>query len=150
MWLLQVQTSVYIPVWVFIVRFNASLWRIWENFLLGVGDMCARWGVKTQPCDGTAYSASHSPYLSGDWIPVSVRKLGVSKLTQELCLGDKRVWMDRLHNNICWLWYSWYNRHNKHGPLEKLQLLNPCNQQMFTDASNASRHMPCGIAESHS
>lgn len=63
MWLLQVQTSVYIPVWVFIVRFNASLWQIWENFLLGVGDMCARRGVKTQPCDGTAYSASHSPHL---------------------------------------------------------------------------------------
>lgn len=37
----------------------------------------------------------------GDWIPRSVRRLGASKVTQGLCLGDKRVWMDRLHSNIC-------------------------------------------------
>ncbi len=46
MWLLQVWTSVYVSMWVFIVRSNASLWQIWEIFLLGVGDMCTRRGVK--------------------------------------------------------------------------------------------------------
>jgi len=57
----------YRPVFTFQCGYSLSgwmhLWQIWENFHLGVGDMCTRRGVKTQPCDGTAYSASHSLHL---------------------------------------------------------------------------------------